>query len=75
MDDTPGEERLEASIKDGKIRVVMEGSKCEFTSPGHFPMPPGIKFSKNPNNKGEVTGGCIDSVQINGNRWPCWATR
>ncbi|MDC7238922.1 MAG: hypothetical protein PQJ50_01050, partial [Spirochaetales bacterium] len=36
-------------------------------SPGHFPMPPGVKFAANPDNKGEVTGGCIDSVTINGN--------
>ena len=39
----------------------------EFGSPGHFPMPPGVKFAANPDNKGEVTGGCIDSVSINGN--------
>ncbi|MBN2626131.1 MAG: hypothetical protein JXA95_05645, partial [Spirochaetales bacterium] len=46
--------------------AATKGSKCEVTSPGHFPMPPGVKFAGNPNNKGEVTNGCVDSVTING---------
>ena len=54
----------DVNIKDKPVAV--EGSVSEFSSPGHFPMPPGVKFSSNPDNKGEVTKDCIDSVQING---------
>ncbi len=60
-------DKLSSDVSVGGKAAATEGSMSEFGSPGHFPMPPGVKFAANPDNKGEVTGGCIDSVSINGN--------
>ena len=59
-------DKLSSDVSIGGKAAATEGSMSEFGSPGHFPMPPGVKFSSKPDNKGEVTGGCIDSVSING---------
>ncbi|MDC7223816.1 MAG: hypothetical protein PQJ60_08755, partial [Spirochaetales bacterium] len=58
---------LSADVNIQGSPAATEGSISEFTTPGHFPMPPGVKFAANPDNKGEVTNGCVDSVTINGN--------
>ncbi|MDC7223351.1 MAG: phage baseplate assembly protein V [Spirochaetales bacterium] len=58
---------LSADVNIQGSPAATEGSISEFTTPGHFPMPPGVKFKKDPDNKGEVTNGCVDSVTINGN--------
>ncbi len=60
-------DKLSGDVTIGGKAAATQGSKSEFGAPGHFPMLPGIKFSSNPDNMGEVTGGCIDSVKINGN--------
>jgi phage baseplate assembly protein gpV/uncharacterized Zn-binding protein involved in type VI secretion len=60
-------DKLSDDVTVGGKAAATKGSKSEFGTPGHFPMPPGVKFAKKPNNKGEVTNGCIDSVTINGN--------
>ncbi|MBN1698183.1 MAG: hypothetical protein JW881_11770 [Spirochaetales bacterium] len=46
--------------------AAMKGSKSKYSTPGHIPMPPGVKFAKNPNNEGEVSSGTESSVKING---------
>ncbi|MDC7220313.1 MAG: phage baseplate assembly protein V [Spirochaetales bacterium] len=57
---------------DGKPAAYL-GTISEFTTPGHFPL--GTCFKPDPDkpqppdwpdNMGEVTNGCIDSVKING---------
>ncbi|MBN1700202.1 MAG: hypothetical protein JW881_22010 [Spirochaetales bacterium] len=45
--------------------AAVKGSKSKFDTPGHFPMPPGVKFKSRPNNEGEVSSGTEPSVKIN----------
>jgi type VI secretion system secreted protein VgrG len=57
---------LSADVNVNGSAAATEGSKSEYTSPGHLPTSPGISFTTTPDNLGEVTGECIDSVTING---------
>lgn len=59
-------DKLSSDVNVQNKPAATKGSKSEFSTPGHFPMPPGVMFKKNPDNKGEVTNACADSVEING---------
>ena len=47
------------------IQVAVKGSKSKFNTPGHICMPPGVKFTSQPNNEGEVASGTVQNVKVN----------
>ena len=46
--------------------AVTKDSKSKYDTPGHMPMPPGVKFRSRPSNEGVVSSGTVPSVKVNG---------
>jgi len=59
-------DKLSQDVKINNRATATKGSKSKTNPPMHLPMPPGVKFKKPPNNEGEVTGGTIPNVKVNG---------
>jgi len=58
-------DKLSQNVKINNRATATKGSKSKTNPPMHLPMPPGVKFTKTPNNEGEVTGGTIPNVKVN----------
>jgi uncharacterized Zn-binding protein involved in type VI secretion/phage baseplate assembly protein gpV len=59
-------DKLSQNVKINNRATATKGSKSKNNTPMHLPMPPGVKFTKAPNNEGEVTSGTIPNVKVNG---------
>ncbi|SIR13451.1 PAAR motif-containing protein, partial [Alkalispirochaeta americana] len=57
---------LSGDVKVNSRDAATKGSKSVYNTPGHFPMPPGVKFKKKPSNEGTVSSATTPSVKING---------
>jgi uncharacterized Zn-binding protein involved in type VI secretion len=58
--------KLSQNVKVNHRAAAMKGSKSITNPPLHLPMTPGVKFTKTPNNEGEITNGTIPNVKVNG---------
>ena len=59
-------DKLSSDVTVNNRAAATKGSKSKYSTPGHFPMPPGVKFAKNPTNEGTVSSGTAPTVKING---------
>ena len=59
-------DKLSSDVTVNNRAAATKDSKSKYNTPGHFPMPPGVKFAKNPTNEGTVSSGTVSSVKING---------
>ena len=59
-------DKLSDDVKINGNNAATEGSVARHDNPVHNQLPGTIRFNRNPNNEGEVTGGTVRSVKING---------
>lgn len=59
-------DKLSDDVTVNDREAAVKGSKSKYDTPGHIPMPPGVKFSSNPSNEGEVSSGTAPTVKVNG---------
>jgi uncharacterized Zn-binding protein involved in type VI secretion len=59
-------EKLSDTVKINGHNAAVKGSVSKHDNPVHNQLPGTIKFQKNPNKEGEVTGGTGKKVKING---------
>jgi uncharacterized Zn-binding protein involved in type VI secretion len=59
-------DKLSTDVTVNDRAAATRDSKSKYNTPGHFPMPPGVKFKKQPSNEGTVSSGTVPSVKING---------
>jgi phage baseplate assembly protein gpV len=60
-------DKLSSDVKINNHNAATKGSKSKHDDAMHMQLPGTIKFKKNPNKEGEVTGGTGKKVKINGN--------
>ena len=59
-------DKLSTDVKIKGKKVAVKGSVAKHDSPVHMQLPGTIKFQNAPKKEGEVTGGTIDSVKVDG---------
>ncbi len=59
-------DKLSDNVRINNHDAATKGSKSKHDNPVHLQLPGTIKFSKNPNKIGEVTGGTGKKLKING---------
>ncbi len=59
-------DKLSDNVRVNNHDAATKGSKSKHDNPVHLQLPGTIKFSKNPNKIGEVTGGTGKKLKING---------
>jgi uncharacterized Zn-binding protein involved in type VI secretion len=59
-------DRLSPDVKIKGLAAAVKGTIAKHNHPVHHQLPGTIRFQKSPSKQGEVTGGTVDSVLING---------
>jgi len=59
-------EKCSSDVKIKGKGVAVKGSKCKHNDSMHLQLPGTIKFQNNPKKEGEVTGGTVSKVKVDG---------
>ena len=59
-------EKVSEDVKIGNKGAAVKGSKAKHDDSMHMQLPGTIKFQNNPKKEGEVTGGTVSKVKVNG---------